>query len=293
MDVAHVIERRLAPLPPGIRPALASTAIVHAASHGDVRTPETINIRTGALLPRGLFCPNIFGGSPERAVRFGHIDLAVPVLHPWFDALAADALGWSAQELTRVRLYEAQVNVATGALATDEEAFEDPSSAFEMGGRAILTRLERVGAPWVAAMISSLPVLPPDLRPIAWTDGSWSAHDLNDLYRRVLNRNIRLKRLVELCAPEIIVRNEQRMVQQAVDALFDNANTPSPVMAIASSGPPPANAEARGRDGTPEDAPDNADSKPRRSLTDLAKEHARTRDELAPWLAALYFVHSR
>jgi len=72
-------------------------------------------------------------------------------------------------------------------------------------------------------MITILPVLPPDLRPLVALDGGkFAVSDVNDLYRRVINRNSRLKRLVDLEAPEIIVRNEKRMLQEAVDALFDN-----------------------------------------------------------------------
>jgi DNA-directed RNA polymerase subunit beta' len=72
-------------------------------------------------------------------------------------------------------------------------------------------------------MLTVIPVLPPDLRPLVPLDGGrFATSDLNDLYRRVINRNNRLKRLLELNAPEIIVRNERRMLQEAVDALFDN-----------------------------------------------------------------------
>jgi DNA-directed RNA polymerase subunit beta' len=72
-------------------------------------------------------------------------------------------------------------------------------------------------------MLTVIPVLPPDLRPLVPLDGGrFATSDLNDLYRRVINRNNRLKRLVELNAPEIIIRNERRMLQEAVDALFDN-----------------------------------------------------------------------
>jgi len=72
-------------------------------------------------------------------------------------------------------------------------------------------------------MLEQLPVLPPDLRPLVSLDGGkFAVSDVNDLYRRVINRNQRLKRLIELDAPEIIVRNEKRMLQESVDALFDN-----------------------------------------------------------------------
>ena len=72
-------------------------------------------------------------------------------------------------------------------------------------------------------MITNLPVLPADLRPLVSLEGGkFAVSDVNDLYRRVINRNSRLKRLIELDAPEIIIRNEKRMLQEAVDALFDN-----------------------------------------------------------------------
>ena len=72
-------------------------------------------------------------------------------------------------------------------------------------------------------VLTVLPVLPPDLRPLVPLDGGrFATSDLNDLYRRVINRNNRLKRLLELSAPDIIVRNEKRMLQEAVDALLDN-----------------------------------------------------------------------
>src|ERR1700731_823130 len=72
-------------------------------------------------------------------------------------------------------------------------------------------------------ILTEVPVLPPDLRPLVPLDGGrFATSDLNDLYRRVINRNNRLKRLIELRAPDIIVRNEKRMLQEAVDALFDN-----------------------------------------------------------------------
>src|SRR4051812_32669351 len=72
-------------------------------------------------------------------------------------------------------------------------------------------------------ILDVIPVIPPELRPLVPLDGGrFATSDLNDLYRRVINRNNRLKRLIELRAPDIIVRNEKRMLQEAVDALFDN-----------------------------------------------------------------------
>lgn len=79
-------------------------------------------------------------------------------------------------------------------------------------------------------VLDSVPVIPPDLRPMVQLDGGrFATSDLNDLYRRVINRNNRLKRLIELGAPEIIVNNEKRMLQEAVDSLFDNGRRGRPV----------------------------------------------------------------
>lgn len=86
--------------------------------------------------------------------------------------------------------------------------------------------------------LTVLPVIPPDLRPmVQLTGGRFATSDLNDLYRRVINRNNRLKKLIDLNAPEVIRRNEQRMLQEAVDSLIDNNNTRSG-RAVASTGPP-------------------------------------------------------
>jgi len=82
----------------------------------------------------------------------------------------------------------------------------------------------------LAMVLDAIPVIPPDLRPMVQLDGGrFATSDLNDLYRRVINRNNRLKRLLDLQAPEIIVNNEKRMLQEAVDALFDNGRRGRPV----------------------------------------------------------------
>ncbi|MDO4615071.1 MAG: DNA-directed RNA polymerase subunit beta', partial [Lachnospiraceae bacterium] len=100
----------------------------------------------------------------------------------------------------------------------------------------IIKRLEAVEAfresgnrpEWM--IMTVVPVIPPDLRPMVQLDGGrFATSDLNDLYRRIINRNNRLKRLLELGAPEIIVRNEKRMLQEAVDALIDNGRRGRPV----------------------------------------------------------------
>jgi len=95
----------------------------------------------------------------------------------------------------------------------------------------VVAALERSRAnrpEWI--ILEAIPVIPPDLRPMVQLDGGrFATSDLNDLYRRVINRNNRLKRLLDLGAPEIIVNNEKRMLQEAVDALFDNGRRGRPV----------------------------------------------------------------
>ncbi|MBX4188805.1 DNA-directed RNA polymerase subunit beta', partial [Candidatus Saccharibacteria bacterium] len=92
----------------------------------------------------------------------------------------------------------------------------------------LLESMQRAGIKPSSLTLSVLPVIPPDLRPmVQLTGGRFATSDLNDLYRRVINRNNRLKKLMELNAPEVIRRNEQRMLQEAVDALIDNNSTRS------------------------------------------------------------------
>ena len=100
----------------------------------------------------------------------------------------------------------------------------------------LLESMQRAGIKPSSMCVSTLPVIPPDLRPmVQLTGGRFATSDLNDLYRRVINRNNRLKKLMELNAPEVIRRNEQRMLQEAVDALIDN-NSARSGRAVAATG---------------------------------------------------------
>ena len=125
------------------------------------------------------------------------------------------------------------------AIDLEEEAAELKEGLRESTGQKrarIIKRLEVVEAfresgnqpEWM--VMDVIPVIPPDLRPMVQLDGGrFATSDLNDLYRRIINRNNRLKRLLELGAPDIIVRNEKRMLQEAVDALIDNGRRGRPV----------------------------------------------------------------
>ncbi|MCX6813886.1 MAG: DNA-directed RNA polymerase subunit beta' [Candidatus Azambacteria bacterium] len=123
------------------------------------------------------------------------------------------------------KLFE-EINLAELAGKLSEEEKTAPLST----RKKVLKRLKLTQSFLKAGMrpewmfLSILPVLPPDLRPMVPLDGGrFATSDLNDLYRRVINRNNRLKKLLELNAPEVIVRNEKRMLQEAVDALIDNS----------------------------------------------------------------------
>ena len=116
------------------------------------------------------------------------------------------------------------------------EIAKDLETASEQRKAKLIKRLDTVEAfrksgnrpEWM--VMNVVPVIPPDLRPMVQLDGGrFATSDLNDLYRRVINRNNRLKRLLELGAPEIIVRNEKRMLQESVDALIDNSRRGRPV----------------------------------------------------------------
>jgi DNA-directed RNA polymerase subunit beta' len=125
------------------------------------------------------------------------------------------------------------------AIDLETEAVELKTGLKESTGQKrarIIKRLEVVEAfresgnqpEWM--IMDAIPVIPPDLRPMVQLDGGrFATSDLNDLYRRIINRNNRLKRLLELGAPDIIVRNEKRMLQEAVDALIDNGRRGRPV----------------------------------------------------------------
>ena len=120
--------------------------------------------------------------------------------------------------------------------ALSEQLTEELSHASGQKRTRLLKRLEVVNAfknsgnkpEWM--ILDVIPVIPPDLRPMVQLDGGrFATSDLNDLYRRVINRNNRLQRLLDLGAPDIIIRNEKRMLQEAVDALIDNGRRGRPV----------------------------------------------------------------
>ncbi|MFH1620730.1 MAG: DNA-directed RNA polymerase subunit beta' [Patescibacteria group bacterium] len=143
----------------------------------------------------------------EMSLKYGHV----------FEAkIGAEALN----ELMEKIDVEATMKVLLDELKSASEAKRD-----RIVRRLKLLKsfsLQKIEPHWM--VLKAVPVIPPDLRPMVALDGGrFATSDLNDLYRRVINRNNRLKRLIELNAPEVITRNEKRMLQEAVDALFDNS----------------------------------------------------------------------
>jgi hypothetical protein len=231
-----------------VRGTWLTSAQIRERSHGRIEKPETVNYRTLKPEPGGLFCERIFGpvkdyecacgkykrmkyrgvtceqcgveviGSSVRRERFGHVDLPVRLPHPWrLDEIAA-FLGLAARDLRRVVLGEADLTGEGDVVAASE--------AFERMGGAALQRLLGEGS---ELLLDALLVLPPDLRPLVPLDGGrWATSDLNDQYRRVINRRNRLARLLDLNAPSVILRNEAAQLYLGVEALFDNARTEQP-----------------------------------------------------------------
>ena len=227
-----------------IKIGLASPDQIRAWSYGEVKKPETINYRTLKPERDGLFCERIFGPTKDwechcgkykrirykgkicdkcgvevtrakvRRERMGHIELAAPVSHIWYFKLLAEI----DLEALSAELHE-ELEKATGQKRVRLLKRLECVDAFRLSGQ----RPE-----WM--ILNVVPVIPPDIRPMVQLDGGrFATSDLNDLYRRVINRNNRLKRLLELGAPDIIVRNEKRMLQEAVDALIDNGRRGRPV----------------------------------------------------------------
>src|SRR3989339_28776 len=135
-------------------------------------------------------------------------------------------------EAIRDLLKEIDLSGLCSKMRKDLEKSEDtPSTRKTLKMLKLIEDIKNSGNRPEWMILESLPVIPPDLRPLVPLDGGrFATSDLNDLYRRVINRNNRLRKLIELNAPEIIIRNEKRMLQEAVDALLDNGRHGRPVL---------------------------------------------------------------
>ena len=195
--------------------------------------------------------------SKVRRERMGHIELAAPVSHIWYfkgtdpgdcrDLAKYQVLSESEYNDMREK-YEDDFEAGMGAESIQKllaeidleklsaELHEELEGVTGQKRVRILKRLDVVESFRISGnrpewmILDVVPVIPPDIRPMVQLDGGrFATSDLNDLYRRVINRNNRLKKLLELNAPEIIIRNEKRMLQESVDALIDNGRRGRPV----------------------------------------------------------------
>lgn len=134
-------------------------------------------------------------------------------------------------EAIKVLLGDLDLEFELRKLEQDAQNTSSVAVRHKIGKRyKVISRMHKsnIHPTWV--IMQTLPVIPPDLRPLVPLEGGrFASSDLNDLYRRVLNRNIRLRRLIELDAPDVIVKNEKRMLQESVDALIDNGRRGQPV----------------------------------------------------------------
>jgi DNA-directed RNA polymerase subunit beta' len=142
-------------------------------------------------------------------------------LLPEYRELTTVGMGGTA---LRDLLEEIDLDKLIEELTTEAESAKGQRKKKLMKRLKVLEGMQRAGIKPTSMCMTVLPVIPPDLRPmVQLTGGRFATSDLNDLYRRVINRNNRLKKLIDLNAPEVIRRNEQRMLQEAVDALIDNS----------------------------------------------------------------------
>ena len=213
-------------------------------SWGSIDKAETIHFRTLKPTPQGLFCEETFGSddSTDRRTRFGHIQLPDPVV-PWIfharihdgaPSILSHVLKISDDEIAGLLDYELWLSEEAGI-----SSGEAPLAGQLTGPLAIERLLNNLpdeaipgwlrgsSQPRSALVARTILVLPPDLRPlIPLQNGNSATSDLNDQYRRVIDRANRLRKLKELNAPEIIVRNELRMLQGTTDCLFANTFLP-------------------------------------------------------------------
>ena len=250
-----------------VRARLLTEPQLRARSHGHVQKPETINRRTSKPERDGLFCARTFGPIDDytcicrkyageryrgvtcekcgveilptavRSERFGHIELAAPVVHPLCKAAVARLLQLTPTQLHDVLMGATSLD-ATGRLQPQVDPTDVAGSALRevlagldseaMNIDAELAALGRYLAP-AQLMVDVLLVLPAGLRPLDGLGKGRGLGDLNELYRRVIHRNNRLRRLIELHAPLIILNNEYRHLQIAVEQLMDNEHASEPL----------------------------------------------------------------
>jgi RNA polymerase Rpb1, domain 1 len=220
----------IAPLPAGLALRPCTPAEVRARTKGIVIKPDTIDYQTRAGVPGGLFDPSVFGLATFDASKinlrtlardaelpdelpFGRLGvLPGPLVHPLLATFALEPL--------------AELIGASHAALSPIAQFDRPDERLEALALVTASALgERL-------LLEELAVVPIALRPmVALEGGRFATSDLNDLYRRVINRRNRLARLLELNAPDVVIANERRLLHEALLALFANERAAEPVCA--------------------------------------------------------------
>lgn len=183
----------------------------------------------------------IFGKAGTKSISMGHIELPVPVLNIQYlygaRPILAKIMNMSRKDITK--LAHCILSVVTdpkdsgltyGQVVTEKEVQEHPEAVYETGGAAIRELLKIKGIPESGFILNCIPVLPIDLR-VKEEDGKFFSYQVQMLYDRLLMRVNRFKRLAEIAAPEIILKNETRMLQEYVDRLINNGAYGYPFMA--------------------------------------------------------------
>ncbi|KAF1862709.1 hypothetical protein Lal_00045303 [Lupinus albus] len=218
-----------------MRIGIASPEQIRKWSHGEVRKPETINYRTLKPEREGLFCEKIFGPTRDWECHCGKYNasatrgLFVTAAVLKLPALNAFKVGMGAEAIKKL-LEELDLEKMSRELRQELREVSGQRKIRAIRRLEVVEAFRKSGNNPHWMIMDVVPVIPPELRPMVQLDGGrFATSDLNDLYRRVINRNNRLKRLLDLGAPDIIVRNEKRMLQEAVDALIDNGRRGRPV----------------------------------------------------------------
>lgn len=216
------------------RIAPASKDWLVKAAPPTIQKPETINYRTYRPEKGGLFCEAAFGPeSHARRQRAAHFELSAPIVPIIFrigeQSILSQILGLDSETI------ESLVGLQTGLNQRSEVVPIDDSNCVAKGAEAIRKLLDECGKKLPFDLTSLIQenvyVIPPDYRPLVLLDsGNFATSDLNDLYRRIINRSNRLRKLRELNAPQVIIDNEIRELQLSVDQLQANGWKSNPVM---------------------------------------------------------------
>ena len=165
-----------------------------------------------------------------KEIRPGDMEGDVDLWREMEDRYGDYFQGCMGAEAIKKRLQDFDLKAAAAELREEIDTGSGQRKARALKRLKVVNAFLTTGNKPEAMVLDVIPVIPPDLRPMVQLDGGrFATSDLNDLYRRVINRNNRLKRLIELGAPEIMLNNEKRMLQEAVDSLFDNGRRGRPV----------------------------------------------------------------